>query len=525
MHTPALMIAYSTGVVVQLRYVRTYSDDTVNSDLKMSAVSKASWLLSEHPSDVGAEVGSRAAQAGPGAAGGADSIWTHCSTPPSLEANLLQLCVLQQYLKWAHIAEENPEHETGGCLFQGWGGFTYDFLVPQSGQKGRNGNAVSAAMQGHPLHAKHRLFGEFWPTAEFVSFAERYFGGDPVLGGFGPSWGNGAVMSFAPDPIAATQGHVQPEALANAASIMSESHRHALARCGAKLLSALLPAIYSADSACTPADVREIVRSLPAWADVKARLVELADSGDDDTIPHAAFDEWLRNGDCTVETATMFANTLTRTDEFTPAAASSGPFGVFGAMLRHLANYDDDHGANWLNKSKKRRSKLCRQPPHGKEPVLFSQRGLNSVIIAIWSSSTEHVKTPIDFLTRVLYVGGDTDTVGAVAGQIACPLLNAREVAATFFQIVGLSNKIASSNSTLRTVHSSACRYFDRACAFASGDLSRVHESPSLLDPEYPGITNATGSSVVAGGGSGGGGSGGGGGGGGGGLRRSKRNK
>ncbi|CAJ1450774.1 unnamed protein product [Effrenium voratum] len=91
------------------------------------------------------------------------------------------------------------------------------------------------------------------------------------------------------------------------------------------------------------------------------------------------------------------------------AAVSYRPFGCFGQLLRALgiaSNFDDaERGPN------------VRLTVEGQPEVLvrFSQRGLNTVIIGIWCACS--ARKCVDWLRRVLYVGGDADTVGAVAGD------------------------------------------------------------------------------------------------------------
>ncbi len=48
--------------------------------------------------------------------------------------------------------------------------------------------------------------------------------------------------------------------------------------------------------------------------------------------------------------------------------------------------------------------------------VWVAQRGLNSAIIAIWCAAG--ASSPWDFIAKVLYVGGDADTVGASANAL-----------------------------------------------------------------------------------------------------------
>ena len=71
------------------------------------------------------------------------------------------------------------------------------------------------------------------------------------------------------------------------------------------------------------------------------------------------------------------------------------------------------------------------------------------MLIATWCATA--TESCVDWLRRVLYVGGDADTVGAVAGwrrvhqgrwwpgQIACPLLTLEEVLAVYQRAVAVA--------------------------------------------------------------------------------------
>ena len=155
-------------------------------------------------------------------------------------------------------------------------------------------------------------------------------------------------------------------------------------------------------------------------------------------------------------------------------------------MLQAAANWDDDHGHNWCQRNGK---KLSRAPPHNAEPVLFSQRGLNTVLIALWCATG--VQTPWEMVDRVIYVGGDSDTVGAVAGQIACAMLPESAVMEAFDTAVGLlSTSITAENRTVVTMaRAAAARYRHRVKLFVKGELETLHATPSMIDPEYPDLT------------------------------------
>lgn len=160
---------------------------------------------------------------------------------------------------------------------------------------------------------------------------------------------------------------------------------------------------------------------------------------------------------------------------------------MLGALLQAAANWDDNHGYNWCER---KGEKLSRAPPNEAEPVLFSQRGLNTVLIALWCATG--VRTPWELVDRVIYVGGDSDTVGAVAGQIACAMLPEAAVVEAFDTVVGLrSTSITAENETAVTMaRAAADRYRDRVKLFVKGDLRTLHVTPSMIDSEYPDVTN-----------------------------------
>jgi len=404
-------------------FVRTFSDDTACCDLKMEAACQVGLL--------GGEAGEKE----------------------------LQLAVLQQYLKWAHGSKLKDTVGSTGPMFQGTGAFTRDFLVPFSG--GRKNEA--AQVMGHkPLYEDHPVMGPFWPTTEFASFAVDYFRGVFSF----PSWGNGAVMSFAPHPVLAgrwRRGEEQPStaSIRAAAGVLSRSHQEPTAALAADLMWELLDAIYSG-SVGTIQDLRQAVAHLP-------RTLELL-TLQHECVPVDAFREWLETGDCEVATAQRFLQKLTGSREEFDVA--SGPYGVFGSMLHIAADWNDDH-------------KTYLKRANSQEPVLFSQRGINSLIIAIWASSG--ALSPWEAFSRVIYVGGDTDTIGAVAGQVACPLLDPEEVVEAFVDFAGLGPDPEA--LPLKIASLASRRYFRRALLFAAGDLEGLRECPSLLEVSYPPFT------------------------------------
>eukprot|EP00927_Polykrikos_kofoidii_P023142 TRINITY_DN21404_c0_g2_i1.p1 TRINITY_DN21404_c0_g2~~TRINITY_DN21404_c0_g2_i1.p1 ORF type:complete len:584 (+),score=62.92 TRINITY_DN21404_c0_g2_i1:72-1754(+) len=415
-------------------FFRTYSDDTACCDLKMEAAAQAAFQLNDCPPSVGKA------------------------------ERVLQRATLQQYLKWAHGTQRNGR----GALFQGYGAFTIDFLVPK-----RN-NAVSKALGQQTLFEDHDEFGQFCPTSEFTEFATAYFRGEH---GF-PSWGNGAVMSLAPHPILmgkwrAGEFGASRLDLQLVAPVFSSSHLEPTAVLGSELLSELLTLIYGG-TVLSSANLRSAFLNLPSVQ----HLFQVSH----ECIPVVAFREWLEKGDCEVATAQAFLKRLTGSNENFPVAA--GRYGVFGEMLHIASDWDNDHNLQG-------REKLTRAG--SAEPVFFSQRGLNSVIIAVWSAAGSRL--PWEFMDRVIYVGGDTDTVGAVAGQITCPLLDSRDVLEAFAHFVALERSECPDDS-LAVANAAARRLVRRAILFASGDLASLLSSPSLLDPCYPPLVDESGEFV-----------------------------
>lgn len=274
-------------------------------------------------------------------------------------------------------------------------------------------------------------------------------------------------MSFAPHPVLAGRWRrartgTSPE-LEDVAPLLSRSHQEPTAALGSRLLGELLEGVYSGAVGST-LGLRSYVAGLSAAVEVSVLEHEC--------VPVAAFGEWLEEGDCSVATADAFLRTLTQTEG---PFKLQGPYGVFGELLHVAADWNDD-GNKFLN----------RASPHSSEPVLFSQRGLNSVIIAIWSASG--AQSPWEMVSRVVHVGGDTDTVGAVAGQVACPLLDPEAVVEAFIDFVALGHEPPT--QSLQIANAAARRYFRRALLFAAGDLKRLSEYPSLLDAAYPTLTD-----------------------------------
>jgi len=436
-------------------FVRTYSDDTACCDLKMEAAAQAEAEIIR--------------QKGEGRV-----------VSPLIAQETLRQALLQQYLKWAHVAKSS--RDKSGSLFQGYGGFTFDFLVPYKG------NPVEKALRGRPLYEDHPFLGPWFPTQEFVAFAEQYFSGEY---GF-PSWGNGAVMSMAPHPI--LQGHwrvgrtVSAPEVSLAAPVLSRSHQEQSAELATELMFELLAEIYSGRVGSTGA-LRHCFQGLK-------HLSRLRDLRHHDCIPVDAFFEWLSGHDCEQATAEAFLERLTgesaRGDRFGLSSARASPEGIFGRMLHIAADWDNDHSLGLPGFPPKLQRK------GSSEPVLFSQRGINSLIIGIFCAS--NASDPWDFLIRVIDVGGDTDTVGAVAGQIACPLLNPESVMNTFEEYVALERIAAEVRGTphgLAVANAAARRFFRRALLFAAGEISTLVLYPSLVDPVYAHLTNESGTRLA----------------------------
>merc|ERR1712066_780640 len=102
--------------------------------------------------------------------------------------------------------------------------------------------------------------------------------------------------------------------------------------------------------------------------------------------------------------------------------------------------------------------------------------------------SASGAESPWEVVSRLVDVGGDTDTVGAVAGQIACPLLDPETVVEAFITFVALGRDPQS--KSLQINNAAARRYFRRALLFAAADLNALREYPSLLDASYPPLTD-----------------------------------
>jgi len=152
-----------------------------------------------------------------------------------------------------------------------------------------------------------------------------------------------------------------------------------------------------------------------------------------------------------------------------------------GRLLRTAANWDDAYSGT--DGAEERH--ICL--PNG-EAVRFSQRGLNSVLIALWCCSG--TRSTWEWIQRVIYVGGDADTIGAVCGQIASPLLPMEDVFHAFGRYVAVAHCPRRRFCT-DMAGAAACRYFKRVLLFCTGRWQELAYSARLVDPQYEGLSNA----------------------------------
>lgn len=437
-------------------YARTFSDDTVVTDLKMAAVAQCSALL-QRP-----------------AYGKSDA------------NEILFRCFLSQLLAW----EGGP---AAGQLFQGFGGFTKQLLRPDS--KIKQSIDIGEGIQGC----------DTWPEEWFARHAEEHMSG---RGQYDASYGNGAVMSFVPQVIAADVFQeavdspgasaakvAQAVQLGSALNTLAGTHRHEHAKQGAQLLEELMREILS--GAITRCDqLREAVRRCPSWTALQKSAV-----ADSPAYALREFDTYLTEGDCTEEEVQTFLLRFSREEapllapEMKGAYLRRGPHSDgevpesegrrMGQLLRTASNWDDDRPRQ-------------KQPRHltleNGEPVRFSQRGLNSVVIAIWCVCG--ARSCWDWITRMLYVGGDTDTVGAVCGQIAGPLLPRLDVCKSFQRFVGVL-ECPARKPCARVVTAASARYYRRAVLFSTGQWRDLIAHPRLVDPAYEPLTDAAGTRAL----------------------------
>lgn len=396
---------------------RTFSDDTTVADAKMAAVAQWDQLLRRQGFDEG---------------------------DPD---DLLWKCLLSQLLAWS----EGPSHK--GALFQGYGGFTKGLLRPRD-------------LQPRCLNIGEDLPGcDTWPESSFVTHAESYCAGES----WSPkSYGNGALMSYAPQAVAsALLADFRP-----ATARLERTHQHEEAVLAARLLGEVLDAILGgALESC--ADLRGEVLKAECWKDLlQSHLARHP------AYPLGAFDAFLRQGDCNEGAVSDFMQRLVAPDPLDASslapqagAAYLRPNGrglQMGRLLRSAANWDDDF------RSREARLAL----PEGGD-VRFSQRGLNTVLIAIWCCC--EARTCRDWLARVVYVGGDSDTVGAVCGQLAGPLLDPSDVCCEFGRFVATEG-CSRPRLCAKASRTAALRYFQRALLFSCRSWPELSRLPRLTD-------------------------------------------
>lgn len=425
---------------------RTFSDDTACTDLKMSALAQCAELL-ELPDFAGC-----------GAIDGCPLLWR---------------CYLSQLLAWSRNSR--------GALMQGAGGFTKGLLRPPAA----SGRAGASPCLELPV----RLLGcDTWPEDWFVQHAEAFCVGS-APGGVA-SYGNGAVMSYAPQAVAAAhmaEKATVPEAIRSSIGCLSATHRDPIAAVASELLGELLAAtLRGTVRSC--GDLRRAARQAGEWVKLLA-----ATGAGLTAYPLQAFDAYLRDGDCNASDVLSFVASLTGIDSPPLEPLPSGAFATgeagsgahMGQLFRTAANWDDNHA------TRGHRERICLD---GGQTIRFSQRGLNSLLIAIWCC--DGAKTTWDWLARVVYVGGDSDTIGAVCGQLACPLLPAGDVIAAFRLFAALGD--CPRRAPCADVAEAAMRrYFCRALLFSAGHWRELAARPRLADASYPGLTDAAGAEAM----------------------------
>lgn len=274
-------------------------------------------------------------------------------------------------------------------------------------------------------------------------------------------------MSFAPQAILTSPLPLAmiPDPLRKVAAVLSSSHLDASAVCAAELLDELLGKIYRGDVA-SMLDLPVALALCATWQQGVAANACLH--------PIAPFQEFIKLGDCTSDTAEAFLLGLLGRQRF---PQERDCYGNLGQLLRTASNYDETVGQrDWL------------KVPESGEPVLFSQRGFNTVLIAIWCAAGARSLT--DAFARLVYVGGDADTVGAVMGQLMCPLLPASEVCEAFERFVAVGRVDWQGAPQMQVSNAAARRFFYRALLFCSSQWAKVVERPRLIDPAYPRLTD-----------------------------------
>jgi len=408
-------------------YARSFSDDTVCADLKMQAVVQCSTLR---------------------------KIPEFQALP---QDELLWRCLLSQFLAWSY----GPSR---GALFQGYGAFTKAMLRPE---KWAGNDLVTALREGVPGC-------NTWPTEAYKKHASNYCAGhleSPA------SYGNGAVMSFVPQVLAEVLAPKDEPVPKDGLKCLAMTHQHETAVAASELLSHLLRAIFAGEVS-SPSDLQAAVRKSPPWQ----RLMQ-PPFVDELVHPLRQFDAFLSEaGDCDLDSASFFMQNLTGSaEDATPLepplrystvepSSSAGVSGaILGRLLRTASNLQEDRGSRRIR---------------------FSQRGLNTVLIAIWCCAG--VSSVGEWISRLLYVGGDADTIGAASGQIAGPLLPIQEVCDSFRALACLCN-VQKRPSAIIAAQAS-CRFLHRALLFCTGQWTDLIAWPRLVDPVYPDITNSRGS-------------------------------
>eukprot|EP01062_Namystynia_karyoxenos_P032724 TRINITY_DN2410_c3_g1_i1.p1 TRINITY_DN2410_c3_g1~~TRINITY_DN2410_c3_g1_i1.p1 ORF type:complete len:745 (+),score=236.49 TRINITY_DN2410_c3_g1_i1:76-2235(+) len=434
-------------------YARTFSDDTVCTDLKMAAVVQCLCVMQTNKR---------------GDKRGGDP------------GELLWRCMMSQYIAWATNA--------GKALFQGTGGFTNSLM--ESAQR-------PVSSWGTPAFREAgRRFSATWPEQWYLDEVEgKCNGGAARHGGGGridaaqlsrASYGNGAVMSLAPGPIVeAVVSEKAPDYRVSlpALAALSRTHRHPHAVLGAELMGELCCAILRKQVGTTAAIPKCLLGSV-AWN----KVMTTDDLRLSAAYPIRAFQSWLKDGDCTEEeqrdAVYCFMGRASADLARHPPPWLCRGGARMGQLLRHFANHDDDFADG-----PQRRLRLA-----DGEEVRFSQRALNTVLAAAWCAAG--AQSVWELIARVIYIGGDADTIGAVAGQIACPLLPPEEVFQEFLTFVALDT-CTDRAPCAEVARAAALRYAHRAMLFSSGRWDQLFQVPTLVDPAYAGLTDPHGAQAV----------------------------
>jgi len=119
-------------------------------------------------------------------------------------------------------------------------------------------------------------------------------------------------------------------------------------------------------------------------------------------------------------------------------------------------------------------------------PLRFSQRGLNTVVIALYC--VLHGDSLWDTMFRLITIGGDVDTVGAVAMTIAGALYGLPATEAVFTTTVALAKvEVMTHPHTACALHNArslAERYRRRATLFVAQEFDALRAVPDLLVPD-----------------------------------------